>query len=131
MLKPNILFYKGIYLQSMKKKFALINLLLMITVLLSMLFQSLHSYEHLTAHFSNEKCHQKHDFSKPQITHQHNYFDKCFVCDFTLSHFDDPGLQSFSFPKVVVISEQVTIYTSQSNTYFIGSLYNLRGPPTV
>ena len=115
----------------MKKKYVLINLLLMITVLLSMLFQSLHSYEHLAEHLSNEKCHQKHDFSKPQITHQHNYSDTCFACDFTLSDFDYSGLQSFSFPKVVAIPEQVTVYTSKTNTYFVGSLYNLRGPPSV
>lgn len=130
MLKPNIFSYKSIYLRGMKKKYAIINLLLMITVLVSMLFQSLHSYEHLAAHFSKEECHQKHDFSKSQITHQHNYFDKCFVCDFTLNQFNYSESQSFSFIRIIAVSERITHYTSRNTPYFLGSLYSLRGPPT-
>jgi phosphopantetheinyl transferase (holo-ACP synthase) len=42
------------------------------TVLFSILFQSLHTYEHFAKQFAEKECHQKEYYGEPEITHQHH-----------------------------------------------------------
>jgi hypothetical protein len=114
----------------MKKRFGILNLFLMLTVLSSMLLQSVHSYDHLLSQVTEKKCRHISN-SKSQITHQHHNQEHCFVCDFTLGSFIPSGNQIFETPKIV-ITTGITFYDSKSIIeFFKGSLFSLRGPPLV
>lgn len=116
-------------LPQMKKKFAIINSLLAIAVLFSILFQSVHSYEHLSKQFSDKKCYHKYNSSK-EITHQHHNYDTCFVCNFTLGNFISSEITSFQ-SKTNTLSIGYTYFKSKEITsYFKGSLFALRAPPS-
>jgi hypothetical protein len=112
----------------MKKKFVIINSLLSVVVLFSIVFQSVHSFQHLAKQLTEKKCfhEHKHDF---EITHQHQEFEHCFVCDFTLNSFINTELQFISFQKKG-IATQVPFSNSKAITsFFKGSLFSLRAPP--
>lgn len=99
----------------------------MLAVLFSMLLQSVHSFEHLSKLFSEEKCHHKYT-GKDEITHQHHPFDHCFVCEFTFSSFLEA--QTLSFQSHSISREIPYFFTStQTTERFSGSAYSLRGPP--
>jgi archaellum component FlaF (FlaF/FlaG flagellin family) len=70
----------------MKKKFEIINALMSVVILFAILFQSVHSYEHLVKHLSEKKCLHKR-VSSQEITHQHHNSNHCFVCEFGFSTF--------------------------------------------
>lgn len=121
------LFFALVLLFRMKKKLILINLVLMIAVLFSILFQSIDSYGHLAKERFEKKCYHKHN-SNSEITHQHHHFDHCFVCEFALSAFTSTDFFSFEFhfPSV----ETHYLFGSKKPIIsFPGSLYALRGPP--
>lgn len=113
----------------MKKKFAIINFSLMIAVLFAMLFQSLHSYEHLIAQFSEVKCHQKHIAFGTQVTHEHDNIDHCFACEFTFSHFISSNLNCFKLSNSLVFFKNTFFYLKKINPFYNGISYSLRGPP--
>jgi hypothetical protein len=115
------------YIWAMKRKFAILNSFLAVAVLFSMLFQSLHSYEHLAKQFSEKHCHHDHR-SAHEITHQHHSYDHCLVCDFTLG--------SFLAPEVFIFRpyhNQLSVpYLFTSDQAVVSHLQNnppLRGPP--
>lgn len=114
----------------MKKKFVLINALMSIVILFAILFQSFHSYEHLVNQITEKKCLHKH-VSDKEITHQHKHFDKCFVCEFAFSSYISSNIQSFSFPNDFYVFRKDFYSTKESNLYFSGISYSLRGPPIV
>jgi hypothetical protein len=114
----------------MKKKQLIISLSLAVTVLFSILFQSLHTYGHFVKEFFQTECHHKHNGTTAQITHKHHSFDTCKVCHFTFG--------SYVAPKVLVYTlisnYKVAPYfykTARAIVSFSGSLYSLRGPPLV
>lgn len=112
----------------MKKKFVIINSLLAIVVLFSILFQSVHSYEHLAKQISEKKCHHKPNFDN-KLTHQHHNFDHCFVCDFTLGGFVTPSISHFQFIKKQISTGYSFLYSREITNFFKGSLFALRAPP--
>ena len=113
----------------MKKKFVILNSCLMIAVLFAILLQYVHSYEHLAMQLSERKCHHKFNSSK-EITHQHHNFDRCFVCDFTLSTFISSDISHFEFKKVNIPSGYSFFKSRAIPHFFKGSLFALRAPPT-
>jgi hypothetical protein len=113
----------------MKNKFVFINSLLSIVVLFSILFQSVHSYEHLIKQISEKKCHHKVTNSS-QITHQHHNLEHCFVCDFTLGGFVTPNISLFKFLKNQICTRYSNFYSREITNYFKGSLFSLRAPPS-
>jgi hypothetical protein len=78
-----VLFYIFLHLHRMKK--LIISLSLAVTVLFSILFQSLHTYGHFVKAFFQTECHHKHNGTTAQITHKH--FDTCKVCHFTFGSY--------------------------------------------
>jgi hypothetical protein len=112
----------------MKKRIAITNLCLMITVLFAMLFQSFHSYEHLAKQLSEKHCEHKYHSNKTEFSHQHNSFDTCFVCEFTFSSVIAPENVSFDCFSVPVAIPYSFAF-SETILSFSGSLYSLRGPP--
>lgn len=104
------------------------NLVFAIAVLFSILFQSLHSFEHLEKEFSEKQCH--HQYHSPsEITHQHHNFDHCFVCEFTFASFIAP--ETYSYPSHSVLRTIPYFFTAtETPESFSGCSYSLRGPPT-
>jgi hypothetical protein len=112
----------------MKKRLTIINTFLIVAVLFSMLFQSIHSYEHFEKQLSEKKCYHKLNLSS-QITHQHHGFDHCFVCEFTLSNFTTLKINSFEFKNYNTHFNYSFLYSKKISQYFKGSLFQLRAPP--
>jgi hypothetical protein len=112
----------------MKKRFAIVNSVLMMAVLFAMLLQSMHSFEHIGQLFSKKECHHKYT-GQTEISHQHHPFDHCFVCEFTFSAFLSPQAFSYSLriPQSAIPFQNSTFEAISS---FSGSSYSLRGPPS-
>jgi len=117
-------------LQQMKKKFVIVNAFLAVAVLFSMLFQFVHSYEHLAKLFSEKECHHKYT-SSHEITHQHHDFEHCFVCHFSISNFVASDIHHFEFQKTIFSSEYSFFKSSEITQFFKGSLFALRAPPII
>jgi len=101
----------------------------MFAVLFSILFQYVHSYEHLAIQLSEKKCYHKYNSSK-EITHQHHNYDRCFVCDFTLSSFVSAAISHFEFKKINIPTGYSFSQSEEINQFFKGSLFALRAPPS-
>ena len=114
----------------MKNKFAIINVSLMVVVLCSMLFQSVHSYEHLLAQLSKPECHENHGFSGAQITHEHQGFEHCFACEFTFSHFISSNLSVYKSLIKTILFKNNFFLLNKINKFYNGISYSLRGPPS-
>jgi hypothetical protein len=99
-----------------------------VVILFAILFQSVHSYEHLKKELTEKKCIHKHNSNK-EITHQHKSFEHCFVCDFSFSNFISSNSFYYNYQKIVFISESPFSDSKQITNYFIGSLFSLRAPP--
>jgi hypothetical protein len=114
----------------MKRKFSIYSFLLTMTVLLSMLFQSLHKYEHIAQQLSEIQCVHKKN-SVAEITHQHHNFDFCGVCDYKLSGFTFPVLPHFELNSVELYLNNTGFKSFEITQFFKGSLFALRAPPLV
>lgn len=100
------------------------------TVLFSILFQSLHTYEHFVTQFSKTECHHKYNVTQTEITHQHHNFEDCKVCHFTFGSYVSPAQFAYKLhPNYQLIpyffEKGVAVFP------FSGSLYSHRGPPTL
>lgn len=110
----------------MKKKFVILNLTLIVSVLFAILFQSLHAYEH----FLDEEIAIHQLNSKQLDVHQndHNH-EQCFVCEFTFSSFLASEKSSFTFfSEFVKVPYQLQIPVKPA--VFSGISFSLRGPPS-
>ncbi len=101
----------------------------MFAVLSSMLFQYVHSYEHLAKQLSEKKCAHKYNSSQ-EITHQHHNYDNCFVCNFTLSTYISSDISHFEFKKINILSGYSLFKSREITQFFKGSLFALRAPPS-
>lgn len=119
-----------LYLHPVKKKSVILSSLLMFAVLFSILFQSIHSYEHLAKQLSQKQCHHKYTNDSTEITHQHHNFDHCFVCEFTLNSFVASDISSFEFKKITIPSGYTFFRSRAITQFFKGSLFALRAPPS-
>lgn len=114
----------------MKKKQFSISLSLAITVLLSILLQSVHTYEHFVKQFSETECHHKYNGTTAKITHQHHSFDDCKVCHFAFGSYITPEV--FGYKLISNYKEAPYFYkTAKAILAFSGSMYSHRGPPSV
>lgn len=97
----------------------------MVTVLFAILFQSLHSYEHI---LEEESVFTHVDSSKKDVhTNDHNH-EKCFVCEFTFSNFIGTEFTSFQF-KQPFKAIAYSFFYNETPSFFSGSQFSLRGPP--
>ncbi len=117
------------YICKVKKKLVLINFTLMIVVLFSILFQSIHSYEHLATEISQEICHHKNHLHKTEFTHQHNGFEHCSICEFTFSTSIPTHFPTFEFKIAAIPAGISNFYFKENTQYFNGSYFSLRAPP--
>ncbi|HPW97069.1 MAG TPA: hypothetical protein PK218_00745 [Flavobacterium sp.] len=113
----------------MNRKLLLTNFIVVFAMAFALLFQSIHSVEHLHQIVTEKACVHSETNSKTNFTHEHHGLDKCSLCDFTFSHFTSPIKVTFDFysyelntPKVVSLYETI-------KPNFQGSLFSHRGPP--
>ena len=113
----------------MKKKQLLISLSLAVTVLFSILLQSVHAYDHFVKQFSQTECHHKYNRSNAEISHSHHQgFDDCKVCHFTFGSY----ISAVGFAYKLKTNFATFPYfpeTGDAIILFSGSLYSHRGPP--
>jgi hypothetical protein len=112
----------------MKINKLIVSFSLVVTVLCSMLFQSLHTYEHWSKQLSQKQCHHKYNSTGEEITHQHKKVDHCSVCEFALGSYVPPTNLSY---QLYATFDKIPYFFTASQTVisFSGSLYSLRGPP--
>lgn len=113
----------------MKRKQLLLSLSLAAMVLFSILFQSMHSYEHIVKQLSEKQCHHDYNDRHGEITHQHHNFDSCFICHFAFTSYLAPQEVVFQFR---VLHKEIPYFFTFSEKLlsFSKSAYLLRGPPT-
>ncbi|KIO53903.1 hypothetical protein [Flavobacterium hibernum] len=112
----------------MKRKQLILSVSLALTVLFSILFQSIHSYEHIVKQLSEKQCHHNYNDPNGEITHQHHDYDVCFVCHFVFGSYIVPEKFAFEFRT---FSSEIPYFFSLSEKVFSlsESVYLLRGPP--
>ena len=113
----------------MKKKIIIINVLLSMAVLFSILFQSVHSYEHHSEQLTEKHCHHDHSKNKTELTHGHSIAEKCFTCDFSFSSFTTSDFYVFQFHKNSIVKAFSCFFFQPHSSFFNGSLFSLRAPP--
>ena len=129
MLNSNGFFFQIVTFVPMKNKITIVSLSFSIMVMAAILLQSLHSFHHLEKFLSEKHCHHKYASNKTQISHCHNDFDHCFVCEFALSNYTNTSFFSFDFKKPDVHASYSVSYSKAITQYFKGSLFALRAPP--
>lgn len=112
----------------MKKIQGLISGLLIVAVVFTLLFQSVHSYEHLSQQLSEKKCHHSYRF-RSEITHTHHNANHCFVCEFTPSQAVTATITFFEVKHFIAVPKYTFFYAKQVALYYKGSLFALRAPP--
>lgn len=112
----------------MKKKFVIVNVIAALAVLLAMLFQSFHSFEHLELQLKQKSC-QHHFTSKHQITHQHHNIDHCLLCDLQISSYIASEIAAFELRPGNFCPEYCFSASNEIVDFFKGSLFLHRGPP--
>lgn len=110
------------------KKYALVNVGLMLSVLFTMLVQSLHSFEHLHQVFDEKECHHKYT-GNTELSHQHHPFDHCNVCEFTLGAFVASSHFAYNTLEKQALPLYSYHYSNDIISFFKGSFFVLRGPP--
>ena len=115
----------------MKKKIIFINFSVSLMVLFAMLFQTVHSYEHIYRQITEKHCDHSNSLNKYQITHSHSVDANCSICHFTFSTFIPTDFYPYSFTKVIHATILEFIYSKINSTFFKGSLFALRAPPSL
>ncbi|QSW89383.1 hypothetical protein J0383_00890 [Flavobacterium endoglycinae] len=115
----------------MKRKIVVVNFVMSLAVLFAMLFQTVHSYEHVFKQLFEKHCEHKNLSGHTQITHSHTTENNCPICHFAFSTFIPHSFQTFSFHKITAETTGKFFYASFSAAYFKGSLFALRAPPAI
>lgn len=113
----------------MKKKIVVVNLLMSFSVLFAMLFQTVHSYEHILRQNSQKHCYHKYTAGQKEITHSHSVDANCHICHFAFSTFIPNSFQAYLFHNTTVETSYKFFYTKSTTAFFKGSLFSLRAPP--
>lgn len=113
----------------MKRKIIIINYSLVLVVLFGVLFQSIHSFEHLVKQLNSKHCLHKYNHSHTSITHSHDDFDDCLVCEYSFSNYIPTEFYAF---EAVFFPHITTCFFGYGEklVFFSGSLTLTRGPPS-
>lgn len=100
-----------------------------VMVLSAMLFQTVHSYEHVFKQLTEKPCKHYYSANQKQITHSHSTDNNCHICHFSFSTYIPNPFQTVFFHKIQSKTVVVFQYTKSVTTFFKGSLFALRAPP--
>ena len=115
----------------MRGKLRIVNTAMGLMILLAILFQSAHSFNHLADQLSKKHCHHKYHDHQTELHHGHDGLEKCFTCEFAFSHTTKADGNTYSFVNKSHNTKTLFGYCSESILFFNGSSFFLRGPPTV
>jgi len=115
----------------MKKKIIIVNFLMSLIVLCAMLFQTIHSYEHVFTQLTEKPCKHHTSANQHEITHSHSVDTKCPICHFAFSTYIPNVYQSVTLQKIQTEVKTYFVYTKSVSTFFKGSLFALRAPPAL
>ena len=113
----------------MKQKLQIANAFLGLMVLFSVLFQSIHTFEHVIQQFSGKIC--THKYSDDATLNHSHHWEKCSVCDFAFSPTIEIKTTIVSFENPVFNNKTLYFSTPENIPFFKGSSFSLRGPPIV
>lgn len=113
----------------MKNRFYIFSFLFSGLVLFSILFQSVHSYEHFAAKINEKQCVHRQNSNKVNIAHTHSSFDHCAICEFSFVPFCLSDSYIFQIKKNLFASKYSFFYKRKITILFKGSLFALRAPP--
>lgn len=100
-------------------------------VLSAMLFQTIHSYEHVFKQLSETPCQHHTSANQKEITHSHATDTNCHICHFAFSTYLPTPFQVLFFQKIQFEKVVAFTYTKAVSTFFKGSLFALRAPPAL
>ncbi|MBE8724294.1 hypothetical protein [Flavobacterium hungaricum] len=115
----------------MKKKIIFINFLMSLMVLSAMLFQTIHSYEHVFKQLIEKPCEHHTSANQKEITHSHSVDTNCHICHFAFSTYIPNLFQTVTFQVIGIETKSVFVYTKSTTAFFKGSLFSLRAPPAL
>ena len=113
----------------MKRNKIAIHFSIVIAILFSILFQSIHSYEHIVKQLSEKQCHHHYKANTIEIGHAHHNFEHCFTCEFTFTNSLKTDFFSFNFKKTELPVFYSFYYYKKITQSFSGALFALRAPP--
>lgn len=123
----------------MQAKKNIARILLVVAIMFTVVFQFVHSYEHIAASFEYEKEHSTHAHftekraehtSQITFTEKHSQLDKCFVCDTILNPAITTDILSFDFMSFDIV-KAVQDVVSLSVVTLSQIFFSLRAPPTL
>lgn len=115
---------------AMKKKYALLSLFFGWAVLLAIVLQSAHAFNHIEQELTSKKCHHKYAKNQTEFTHTHHHNEHCFVCEFAFSSSLKSEFLAVHFKKIEIPVSYSFFYSKAITQSFRGSLFALRAPPS-
>ncbi|WP_165396068.1 hypothetical protein [Flavobacterium sp. J27] len=111
----------------MKQKIAILNFVLMLSVILAVSYQSLH----ILCHHSNHAIENTIGSSNKEKSKIASITEKeqCHICDFKFASFLSPKIFTYSF-YFPFKESPYSFSVKEALSFFCGSLFSLRGPPS-
>lgn len=109
----------------MKRKIAILNLVLMVVVQFTIAYKSFHAF----SHHLEPKAHTEHSHGAKALVSAHSH-EECSVCDFHFDFFIAPQqfFLKLGFPYTHIPYKYNSI---EGYASFTGSLFALRAPPAL
>jgi len=111
-----------------KKKLAILNVILMLSVLFAVSYQSLHAFSHHNEMISNSSEHRDSPHSKFKKVISEK--EDCPICDFKFTSFLSPEIFTYTLFSPFKISPY-SFSIKEATSFFCGSLFAHRGPPVL
>jgi hypothetical protein len=115
----------------MKKKNLIASFLFGLIILMAIILQSAHSFNHLEKAFTTKQCLHRYATNKTVFTHPHHNNDHCIVCEFTFSTSLKSDFFTFTFKKIEIPVDYSFFFSKEITQSFRGSLFALRAPPII
>lgn len=113
-------------MHTMKKKLIVLNCFLMLSVLFSVSYQSIHAFSH---HHHNVSCDNNHKSEEIAFKKTISEKEECPICDFKFTSFLKADFFSFTFHSPFKQSPY-SFSVKEATSFFCGSLFLHRGPPS-
>jgi hypothetical protein len=111
-----------------KKKLAILNIILMLSVLFAVSYQSLHAFSH--HHEVVSHCAEHNDSTQSKFKKVISEKEDCLVCDFKFTSFLSPEIFTYTLFSPFKISPY-SFSIKEATGFFCGSLFAHRGPPVL
>lgn len=113
-------------MHTMKKKLIVLNCFLMLSVLFSVSYQSIHAFSH---HHHNVSCDNNHKSEEIAFKKTISEKEECPICNFKFTSFLKADFFSFTFHSPFKQSPY-SFSVKEATSFFCGSLFLHRGPPS-